>query len=253
MNERIRHNIVALLSKPVYCKMPYFVEYLKTENRYSTTLRPGTTRWLHAAVRDGPLWFPGTFFYVYKLAVCAHPRREPWYANMSGFPAAYFTGSFPDLYDLHRCQTAWAVIIKKRQERLQEMKILVAHRQYETVEVIRSVLSRINPVLLHAESGLDGLLTSRIELFDMIICGTDLPVVTGFEMIRSMRNNSINHRTPVVFITAEPGDGVTHLSNALHATALIAEADIPAELFAIVAGSSTAPGAMKRETSGAMA
>ena len=72
------------------------------------------------------------------------------------------------------------------------MKILVAHRQKQTVEAIRSVLSSVNPVVLHTESGLDGLLTSRIEHFDVIICGTDLPVVTGFEMVRSLRTNSIN-------------------------------------------------------------
>ncbi len=125
------------------------------------------------------------------------------------------------------------------------MKILVAHRQYETVEVIRSVLSRINPILLHAESGLDGLLTSRIELFDMIICGTDLPVVTGFEMIRSMRNNSINHSTPVVFITPEPDDGVTYLSNALQAMALVAETNITAELYGVVSANVVAAPARK--------
>ena len=58
------------------------------------------------------------------------------------------------------------------------MKILVVHRQKNTVNVIQSVLSEKNPVVLQTESGLDGLLTSRIEHFDLIICGTDLPVVT---------------------------------------------------------------------------
>ena len=72
------------------------------------------------------------------------------------------------------------------------MKILVVHRQKKTVDQIKSVLSRCNPVVLHTESGLDGLLTSRIEHFDVIICGTDLPVVTGFELVRSIRTNSIN-------------------------------------------------------------
>ena len=95
------------------------------------------------------------------------------------------------------------------------MKILVVHRQKETVVQIKSVLSSSNPVVLHTESGLDGLLTSRIEHFDLIICGTDLPVITGFELVRSLRTNSINKYTPVVFIAEVITEKLEHLSNAL--------------------------------------
>ena len=83
------------------------------------------------------------------------------------------------------------------------MKILVVHRQKETVDSIKSVLSGCNPVVRHTESGLDGLLTSRIEHFDLIICGTDLPVVTGFELVRSIRTHSVNRNTPVIFLADE--------------------------------------------------
>src|SRR5678815_4731413 len=98
---------------------------------------------------------------------------------------------------------------------LKVMKILVVHRQKETVVQIKSVLSGCNPVVLQTESGLDGLLTSRIEHFDLIICGTDLPVVTGFELIRSIRTNSINRETPVIFLSDKIDDKAEHLSNAL--------------------------------------
>jgi CheY-like chemotaxis protein len=81
------------------------------------------------------------------------------------------------------------------------MKILVVHRQHSTVDHIKLVLRSYNPVVLYAESGLDGLLTSRIEHFDLIICSTDLPVVTGFELVRSIRNSAINQKTPVVFLS----------------------------------------------------
>ena len=101
------------------------------------------------------------------------------------------------------------------------MKILVVHRQRNTVNVIKSVLSGRNPVVLQTESGLDGLLTSRIEHFDLIICGTDLPVVTGFELVRSIRTNSINRHTPVVFLADKIDDKMEHLSGALGAMALL--------------------------------
>ena len=101
------------------------------------------------------------------------------------------------------------------------MKILVVHRQTKTVDKIKSVLSSCNPVVLHTESGLDGLLTSRIEHFDVIICGTDLPVVTGFELIRSVRTNSINRQTPVVIVCDELDEKTIHLGQALNVLAMV--------------------------------
>jgi len=115
------------------------------------------------------------------------------------------------------------------------MKILVAHRRKQTVEAIRSVLSSVNPVVLHTESGLDGLLTSRIEHFDVIICGTDLPVVTGFELVRSLRTNSINRETPVVFLSDRVNEPMQHLGKALDALAVLDEQAIHSKLAALIA------------------
>src|SRR5688572_15141304 len=113
------------------------------------------------------------------------------------------------------------------------MKILVVHRQKETVSVIKSVLSK-NPVVLQTESGLDGLLTSRIEHFDLIICGTDLPVVTGFELVRSIRTHSVNRNTPVIFIADEVNEKTLHLGNALGVAATLVERDVDDRLADIV-------------------
>ena len=114
------------------------------------------------------------------------------------------------------------------------MKILVVHRQSKTVDRIKSVLSSCNPVVLHTESGLDGLLTSRIEHFDVIICGTDLPVVTGFEMIRSVRTNSINRQTPVIILSDEIDERTTLLGQALEVMAMIPTKDIDGRLSDLV-------------------
>jgi CheY-like chemotaxis protein len=114
------------------------------------------------------------------------------------------------------------------------MKILVVHRQKNTVEVIQSVLSEKNPVVLQTESGLDGLLTSRIEHFDLIICGTDLPVVTGFELIRSIRTNSVNRETPVIFLSDKVDDKAKRLSDALGVEAVLLMDDVNQRLPGIV-------------------
>lgn len=114
------------------------------------------------------------------------------------------------------------------------MKILVVHRQKKTVNVIKSVLSKGNPVVLQTESGLDGLLTSRIEHFDLIICGTDLPVVTGFELIRSIRTNSVNRDTPVIFVSDRVDEKMERLGKALGVVAMLTFDEIELNLPGIV-------------------
>jgi CheY-like chemotaxis protein len=131
------------------------------------------------------------------------------------------------LYEIHM-----TVLSDAQQHK--DMKILVVHRQKNTVNIIQSVLSEENPVVLQTESGLDGLLTSRIEHFDLIICGTDLPVVTGFELIRSIRTNSINRDTPVIFLSDKIDDKAEHLRNALGVEAVLLIDDINHRLAGLV-------------------
>ena len=114
------------------------------------------------------------------------------------------------------------------------MKILVVHRQKETVDSIKSVLSGCIPVVRYTETGLDGLLTSRIEHFDLIICGTDLPVVTGFELVRSIRTHSINRSTPVIFLADEIDAKTEHLGHALGVIGMIVKDDVTLKLADIV-------------------
>jgi DNA-binding response OmpR family regulator len=114
------------------------------------------------------------------------------------------------------------------------MKILVVHRQKAIVDQIKSLLSSCNPVVLYAVTGLDGLLTSRVERFDLIICGTDLPVVTGFELVRSIRTNSVNRETPVIFLSDVVDDKTQHLGNALGVAGMLAMEDVDGMLAGIV-------------------
>ncbi|HMJ69501.1 MAG TPA: response regulator [Cyclobacteriaceae bacterium] len=110
------------------------------------------------------------------------------------------------------------------------MKILVVHRQKEVVEQIAKTLEGKDFAIMHLESGLDGLFTSRIEKFDLVICGTDLPVVTGFELVRSLRTYSVNRSTPVIFLADIVDNKTERLGLALGAAALLLYSDAKAEL-----------------------
>ncbi len=114
------------------------------------------------------------------------------------------------------------------------MKILVVHRQKMVVDQVKLALQDNVIVVRFTDSGLDGLLTSRIESFDLIICGTDLPVITGFELVRSIRTNSINRNVPVIFIADEVDAKMEHLGNALGVAGMLATEDVNRNLASIV-------------------
>ena len=78
------------------------------------------------------------------------------------------------------------------------MKVLVVHRQEAVLENIKTQLAHWYIRSVH--TGLDGLLATRLESFDLILCGLDLPVVTGIEMVRSIRNFSLNKKTPIILL-----------------------------------------------------
>lgn len=63
------------------------------------------------------------------------------------------------------------------------MKILVAHRQKEVADQVYKILQYTNPYVRFFTSGLDALMLAKREEFDLIVCGTDLPVVTGFGLV----------------------------------------------------------------------
>jgi CheY-like chemotaxis protein len=96
------------------------------------------------------------------------------------------------------------------------MKVLVVHRQEGIRNNIKSQLGQW--YVETYSSGLEGLMAAKLESFDLILCGQDLPVVTGIEMIRSIRNLSLNRRTPVILLTegteTENYGPIMHLLNA---------------------------------------
>lgn len=114
------------------------------------------------------------------------------------------------------------------------IKVLVVHRQKMVVDQVKSVLQDSTAVIRFSDSGLDGLLTSRIESFDLIICGTDLPVITGFELVRSIRTNSRNKKAPVIFLADQLDAKAEQLGNALGVAAMLVTQEIESKLGRVV-------------------
>jgi CheY-like chemotaxis protein len=114
------------------------------------------------------------------------------------------------------------------------MKILVVHGQKEVIEKVKSVLDTHESIIRFSDSGLDGLLASRVENFDLIICGTDLPVITGFELVRSIKTNSINKHTPVIFVDNTVTNKTEQLGKTLGVTGIYNLQEFNEQLAAII-------------------
>jgi CheY-like chemotaxis protein len=148
-----------------------------------------------------------------------------------GFRAFQSDPGFSRSSVMHTSNLSWLRDFSVREK---FMKILVVHRQKLVVDQIKSVLIGNSPVVIHTDSGLDGLLTSRIESFDLIICGTDLPVITGFELVRSIRTNSVNKHVPVIFIADHVDAKTEHLGNALGVAGMLNTGEVDDRLADMV-------------------
>lgn len=80
------------------------------------------------------------------------------------------------------------------------LKVLVVHREDAVVSGLKAQFTNAGWVVRTYTNGLDSLMQARIEHYDLLLCGMDLPVVTGIEMVRSLRNFSINKVSPVIFL-----------------------------------------------------
>ncbi len=79
------------------------------------------------------------------------------------------------------------------------MKVLVVHRQASIADYIKDQLPQC--IVTCVTCGWVGLSEARTKRYDLVISSYDLPVVTGFEMVRSLRLFSINKQVPVIILS----------------------------------------------------
>ena len=99
------------------------------------------------------------------------------------------------------------------------MKVLVVHRQASIADQIKDQLPQC--IVTCVTCGWVGLSETRIKRYDLVISSYDLPVVTGFEMIRSLRLFSLKMQVPVIMVTdGNETLGYTKLAGQLKASML---------------------------------
>lgn len=90
------------------------------------------------------------------------------------------------------------------------MEVLIIHRQESFLQKVQDKFILGGWHATTTQSGLDGLMIARHQRFDLIFCGFDLPVVSGTELIRSLRMLSMNRATPVFLLTEDKPNNWQH-------------------------------------------
>lgn len=75
------------------------------------------------------------------------------------------------------------------------LKIIVAHKEVKIFNEVRSAFMGERVVVHYTSSGLEALMAFRVAKVDLLVCGEDLLVISGTEVIRSIRKNYPNINT----------------------------------------------------------
>jgi DNA-binding response OmpR family regulator len=80
-------------------------------------------------------------------------------------------------------------------------RILIIEDDAGLAETLKAALEAENYSVVHADNGREGLRIASTEPFDLMLLDLVLPVLSGFEVCRKLRESHI--MTPLIFITGE--------------------------------------------------
>jgi two-component system, chemotaxis family, chemotaxis protein CheY len=101
-------------------------------------------------------------------------------------------------------------------------------------QLIKMTLSRAGYEIVEAEDGAKGLQKASAETFDLVLSDINMPIMTGIEMLRSLRKLAQYKFTPIVLVTTESQPGKKQEGKAAGATGWIVKPFEPEQLLAVV-------------------
>jgi len=81
------------------------------------------------------------------------------------------------------------------------MRILLVHDEVKLTQALAPLLFEQQYVTDVAHDGVDGLIKGRTEVYDLLIVGTMLSGMSGYEIIRTLRKEGVS--TPTLLLTAK--------------------------------------------------
>jgi two-component system chemotaxis response regulator CheY len=114
-------------------------------------------------------------------------------------------------------------------------KILVVDDSLTMRQLVRMTLVRSGYEVVEAEDGQKGLQKASAEAFDLVLSDINMPIMSGLEMLRGIRQLGNYKFTPVVLLTTESQVEKKQEGKAAGATGWIVKPFEQEQLLAVVA------------------
>jgi two-component system chemotaxis response regulator CheY len=113
-------------------------------------------------------------------------------------------------------------------------RILAVDDSLTIRQLIKMTLARAGFEIIEAEDGAKGLQKASAETFDLVLSDINMPIMTGIEMLRSLRQLAQYKFTPIVLVTTESQPEKKQEGKAAGATGWIVKPFEPEQLLAVV-------------------
>jgi len=101
-------------------------------------------------------------------------------------------------------------------------------------KIARRILEGLNFQVVEAEDGAKALQKALAEIFDLVLSDINMPVMTGIELLRSLRKLAQYKFTPIVLVTTESQLEKKQEGKAAGATGWIVKPFEPEQLLSVV-------------------
>jgi chemosensory pili system protein ChpA (sensor histidine kinase/response regulator) len=109
--------------------------------------------------------------------------------------------------------------------------ILVVDDSLSVRKYLNGLLSEKGFSILTAKNGLEGLNLLKDKKFDLIITDLEMPQVSGYELIETIRSDEQHNETPIIVLTGRASEDFRNLTTELGANAYIIKPFKDQELF----------------------
>ena len=113
-------------------------------------------------------------------------------------------------------------------------KILAVDDSATMRQLLKMTLARAGYEIVEAEDGAKGLQKASAETFDLVLSDINMPIMTGIEMLRSLRKLAQYKFTPIVLVTTESQPEKKQEGKAAGATGWIVKPFEPQQLLDVV-------------------
>ena len=113
-------------------------------------------------------------------------------------------------------------------------KVLAVDDSATMRQLVKMTLTRSGYDVLEAEDGAKALQKATADIFDLVLSDINMPVMTGIELLRSLRKLAQYKFTPIVLVTTESQVEKKQEGKAAGATGWIVKPFEPEHLLAVV-------------------